>query len=223
VVLPTAVAGAGTLLVAGLPIILGSRPAPRWLSALATGVREAEQTAFNRPPSWRLVGALGYLGFDVAVLWVVLNALGPTPSVAVVILAYSIGYAANSLPIPGGIGVLDAGLTGALVLYGISPVHAAAAVIVYHAIAFRVPGWAAYSPTCACDLGSSAPPVMTQPSLQLRNRLPPRRRHTMTALALMLKPINHGWAVTLTDGRELVRFIGLGAKRRALRYLAHLA
>ena len=56
------------------------------------------------------------------------------------ILAYSIGYAANSLPIPGGIGVLDAGLTGALVLYGISPVHAAAAVIVYHAIAFWVPG-----------------------------------------------------------------------------------
>ncbi len=42
----------------------------------------------------------------------------------------------------------------------------------------------------------------------------------MKALALMLKPINHGWAVTLTDGRELVRFTGLGAQRRALRYLA---
>jgi hypothetical protein len=41
----------------------------------------------------------------------------------------------------------------------------------------------------------------------------------MTALALMLKPIDHGWAVTRTDGRELVRFTGLGAQRRALRYL----
>jgi hypothetical protein len=41
----------------------------------------------------------------------------------------------------------------------------------------------------------------------------------MNPLALMLKPINHGWAVTLTNGRELVRFTGLGAKRRALRYL----
>lgn len=140
VVVPTVVAAAGTLLIAALPIIVGSRQAPRWLSALASGVREAEQTAFNRRPSWRLVGALGYLGFDVAVLWVVLNAVGPPPDVAVVILAYSIGYAANSLPIPGGIGVLDAGLTGALVLYGISPVHAAAAVIVYHAIAFWIPG-----------------------------------------------------------------------------------
>jgi hypothetical protein len=36
----------------------------------------------------------------------------------------------------------------------------------------------------------------------------------------MLKPVNLGWAVTLTDGRELRRFIGLGAKRRALRYLS---
>jgi hypothetical protein len=41
----------------------------------------------------------------------------------------------------------------------------------------------------------------------------------MKAFALMLKPITHGWAITLTDGRELVRFTGLGAKRRALRYL----
>ena len=41
----------------------------------------------------------------------------------------------------------------------------------------------------------------------------------MNALALMLKPIRRGWAVTLTDGRELVRFTGLGARRRALRYL----
>ncbi len=41
----------------------------------------------------------------------------------------------------------------------------------------------------------------------------------MSPLALLLKPIHHGWAVVLTDGRELVRFTGLGAKRRARRYL----
>jgi hypothetical protein len=43
---------------------------------------------------------------------------------------------------------------------------------------------------------------------------------TVNALALILKPIRWGWAVMLTDGRELVRFTGLGARRRALRYLA---
>ena len=41
----------------------------------------------------------------------------------------------------------------------------------------------------------------------------------MNALALILKPIERGWAVTLTNGRELARFTGFGAKRRAERYL----
>ncbi len=141
VVLPTAVAAAATLMIAALPAILRSWPrAPRWLASIAVGVREGERITFRRRPSWRLLGAVGYLAFDVAVLWVILRADGPAPSIAVVTLAYSVGYAANWVPIPGGIGVLDAGLTGALVLYGVSPIHAAAAVIVYHAIAFWVPG-----------------------------------------------------------------------------------
>lgn len=140
VVVPTIVASAGMIVIAILPIVARSPRSPRWLQAVAAGVREAERTIFKRRPSWRLIGSLGYLAFDVAVLWVLLVALGPAPSVALVVLAYSIGYAANALPVPGGIGVLDAGLTGALVLYGISPVRAAAAVIVYHAIAFWVPG-----------------------------------------------------------------------------------
>lgn len=140
VVVPTVVATVGMVVIATLPVLVRSPGSPRWLRALAGGVHEAESTIFRRRPSWRLIGSLGYLVFDVAVLWVLLAALGPAPSVALVVLAYSIGYAANALPVPGGIGVLDAGLTGALVLYGISPVRAAAAVIVYHAIAFWVPG-----------------------------------------------------------------------------------
>jgi hypothetical protein len=45
----------------------------------------------------------------------------------------------------------------------------------------------------------------------------------MYALRLMLKRIPQGWAVALSDGRELVRFHGLFAKRRALHYLATAA
>jgi uncharacterized membrane protein YbhN (UPF0104 family) len=56
-------------------------------------------------------------------------------------LAYSMRYAGNVLPIPGGVGALDASLTGGLVLYGVSPAQAAVAVIVYHAIALWVPGF----------------------------------------------------------------------------------
>jgi hypothetical protein len=42
----------------------------------------------------------------------------------------------------------------------------------------------------------------------------------MSTLAVMLKPIESGWAVTLTDGRELARFTGFGAKARAMCYMA---
>lgn len=38
-------------------------------------------------------------------------------------------------------------------------------------------------------------------------------------LAIILKPILGGWAVCLTDGRELARFRGPGAQDRAMHYL----
>ncbi len=40
-----------------------------------------------------------------------------------------------------------------------------------------------------------------------------------TALAVMIRPIDHGWAVCLTGGRVLVRYRGVFSKRLALRYL----
>jgi hypothetical protein len=42
----------------------------------------------------------------------------------------------------------------------------------------------------------------------------------MTAVALMIRPTENGWAVYLTSGRELARFHGIGARRRALRYMS---
>ena len=42
----------------------------------------------------------------------------------------------------------------------------------------------------------------------------------MTAVALMIGPTRDGWAVYLTNGRELARYHGLGARWRALRYVA---
>jgi hypothetical protein len=41
----------------------------------------------------------------------------------------------------------------------------------------------------------------------------------MNVVGVMLRPVNHGWAVTRTDGRELIRFTGLWARWRAQRYL----
>jgi uncharacterized membrane protein YbhN (UPF0104 family) len=138
--LPLLLAVSATLLVIALPWIAHRRrrAAAAWVEGVVVGIRDAERTA--RHPSWRLVGALGYLGFDIAVLWVTFAAVGKPLPVPALVLGYSIGYLATTLPIPGGIGVLDAGLSGALLLYGAAPGHVAAAVLVYHAIALWVPG-----------------------------------------------------------------------------------
>jgi uncharacterized membrane protein YbhN (UPF0104 family) len=123
-----------------VPRLMGERRRGRrvWLEELAEGIRDAQRTI--RRPSWRLAAAVGYLGFDIAVLWATLRALGYAPAVAALVVAYLIGYLATWVPIPGGVGVLDGGLAGALILYGIKPVPAAAAVLVYHAIALWIPG-----------------------------------------------------------------------------------
>jgi uncharacterized membrane protein YbhN (UPF0104 family) len=137
--LPVLLAGAATLVVLALPWIAHHRrrTAPVWLDSVVVGIRDAEQTAAHR--SWRLLGALGYPGFDMAVLWVAFSALGHAPPIPGLVLGYSIGYLVNTLPVPGGIGVLDAGLSGALLLYGASPAHVVAAVLVYHAVSFWIP------------------------------------------------------------------------------------
>ncbi len=92
-----------------------------------------------RHPRWRTLGAVAYLWADIAMLWVCFQAFGSAPPVGALTLAFLIGYVGNILPVPGGIGVLDGGMTGALILYGASPATAAAAVLVYHAVLLCVP------------------------------------------------------------------------------------
>ena len=64
----------------------------------------------------RLLGALAWWGFDAAVLWAMLNALGAPPSLSVVVLAYFVGQVANTIPIPGAV---SGGMVGVLVAFGV--------------------------------------------------------------------------------------------------------
>jgi uncharacterized membrane protein YbhN (UPF0104 family) len=131
VVLPVAVA------VAASPWLVPRDAFGGRLNALTDGVADAWRAA--RHPSWRLLGAIGYLAFDMAVLLFLLRGLAYTAGLGALMLAYLVGYCAAMVPIPGAIGVLDGGLLGALVLYGMPAPKAAAAVLIYHAIAFWVP------------------------------------------------------------------------------------
>jgi uncharacterized membrane protein YbhN (UPF0104 family) len=139
---PPVLAGlAVTAAAVALPLLMQRNPAlaTRWpsLSDLIVGITEAERALLH--PSWRLLGALGYLAFDIAVLWTTLTAVGHSPPLATLILGYIIGYLANLIPVPGGIGVLEGGLVATLVLYGAPITQTTAAVLVYHAIAFWIP------------------------------------------------------------------------------------
>jgi uncharacterized membrane protein YbhN (UPF0104 family) len=54
-------------------------------------------------------------------------------------MGYLVGSLAGALPLPGGLGALDGGLIGALVLYGSPVAPAAAAVLLYRGLSLAVP------------------------------------------------------------------------------------
>lgn len=85
------------------------------------------------------IGSLGYWAFDNAVLWVCFLALGNPPAIAVVAAAYLIGQLGGLIPLPAGIGGVDVGLVGALVLFHVPAATAAAAVVSYRVIQLWVP------------------------------------------------------------------------------------
>ncbi len=142
-------------------------------------------------PHWRLLGAVGYLGFDIAVLAALFAATGHPLPLAPLALGYTLGYLGNMLPVPGGFGALEGGLVGALVAYGAPATQTAAAVIVYHAIAFWIPslGGAVGYWFMRRRLGSPAPAaaaavgaIQPLPAEPHRAAIPPARhggrRHT---------------------------------------------
>ena len=61
------------------------------------------------------------------------------PTLAIIWLGYLIGELGGLVPLPGGIGGLDAGLVGTLALYHVSFAAATAAVLAYRALALVVP------------------------------------------------------------------------------------
>ena len=150
----------------------GTADRPTGSRALADGISEAQRAV--RRPSWRLLGAIGYLGFDIAVLWTTLSAVGYSPPLAVLLLGYIIGYLANLIPVPGGVGVLEGGLAGTLVLYGAPVTQAAAggAHLPRHRLLDPKPRRPARLPTAAARARTTQPtraraPLVAHPPDQL--------------------------------------------------------
>jgi uncharacterized membrane protein YbhN (UPF0104 family) len=86
-----------------------------------------------------IVGSIGYWAFDNAVLWATYKAVGADVPIAVILMGYLIGQLGGLLPIPGGIGGIDGGLIGTLIVYGAPAAPTAAAVLAYRVILFWLP------------------------------------------------------------------------------------
>ncbi|MGI8428119.1 MAG: lysylphosphatidylglycerol synthase domain-containing protein, partial [Solirubrobacteraceae bacterium] len=145
----SAAAWAAAVVVALLPRLLaridpektGGAVAGRLRSAAVTldhGIRDTGDLLRRR--NWQaIVGAAGYLGFDIAALIASFAAFGGGLPLAPLIFAYVIGQLGGLIPLPAGFGGTDGGLIGAMVLYGSSLSQAAAAVLAYRVFQLGVP------------------------------------------------------------------------------------
>jgi uncharacterized membrane protein YbhN (UPF0104 family) len=144
-------AGLAALTIAGVALV-GRLPAGRtggdaglvrrsWFqvrSALVRGTAEAGMLLRRRDPVL-LAGILGYWAWDNLALWASFHAVGGAPGPSVILLGYLIGQLGGLLPIPGGIGGIDGGLIGTLIVYGAPASTATAAVLAYRIILFWIP------------------------------------------------------------------------------------
>ena len=143
-------AAAAVVLIAGTLVLASRRPATAvagpaagpGLRARLSGtaqtvggaVRDASRMA--RSGDLRLAGAVAYWLFDAAVLWAMLHAFGAAPAVPVVVLAYFVGQAANTLPIPGSV---SGGIAAVLIAFGLPAGLALAAVLAYRTVSVWLP------------------------------------------------------------------------------------
>jgi uncharacterized protein (TIRG00374 family) len=107
-------------------------------STAAIGTRGA--IAFVRDPSrggLALIGAIGFWAAQIAILWASFKAFDVDVALAVVVQAFFVGMFANLIPLPGGVGGVDAGMLGAFALFGVHGIFAA--ILLYRILAFWLP------------------------------------------------------------------------------------
>jgi uncharacterized membrane protein YbhN (UPF0104 family) len=107
------------------------------LRIAAVGVTGSVEVMRRR--SWRVLGTWVDLFGSIGALWACLIAVGDHLPFAVVAMGYLIGQVAQVIPVPGGIGAIDAGVTGALVVYGGDASISGAAELISHALALLLP------------------------------------------------------------------------------------
>ena len=111
---------------------LGAAPA-----VVGSGVRTALSLVSGRRIG--LLGAIAYWGFDIAVLGLSFKAFNQEMSVAVLVMGYLVGTFGSLLPLPGGVGGIEAGMIGSFAVSGSQVGRAVVGVLACRAISFWLP------------------------------------------------------------------------------------
>ena len=128
--------------------------------------RDEIRAALGR--QWRraVLLAVGRLAFDYVCLLAALRATGSQPAPSLILVAYAIAGIIALLPItPGGLGLVEASLTGLLVLAGVDSSQAVLATLTYRLASYWLPliaGPVAYWLFRVRYRDRSAPPQATQ-------------------------------------------------------------
>jgi hypothetical protein len=102
--------------------------------------RDRMKKTFGRRWHVALAGAVGKVGFDYVALVCCLAAIGARPHASLVLLAYVGGALLALIPVtPGGLGFVEAGLTGLLTAAGVGAQQSLVSTLAYRLVAFWVP------------------------------------------------------------------------------------
>jgi uncharacterized membrane protein YbhN (UPF0104 family) len=114
----------------------------------------------------------GRLGFDYGCLLAALRATGANPRPSLVLLAYAAAGIVALFPVtPGGLGIVEASLSGLLILAGVRPGYADLATLAYRVVSYWLPLLAGL-PACCSATATDGP----SPSALRRPRTPNRDR-----------------------------------------------
>ncbi|MCW2954663.1 MAG: hypothetical protein JWQ48_3833 [Conexibacter sp.] len=123
-------------------------PPPADLPARLLAERELVREALGDRWPLAVAAAAGRWLFDFLTLLAALEAVGANPRISLTLLAYCAAQLLALIPLtPGGLGIVEAGLTGTLALTGVPGAAAAVATLAYRLASYWLPlpiGLAAY-------------------------------------------------------------------------------
>jgi len=118
----------------------GRRPPMTGLDTRLLAERDTVRTVLGRQWQRAVLLTAGRLGFDYGCLLAALRATGAGPRPSLVLLAYSAAGIVGLFPLtPGGLGIVEASLSGLLILAGVHPSYALLATLAYRVLSYWLP------------------------------------------------------------------------------------